>query len=597
MKKGLLLGAMTMVLCGNAASLGWAKTSIVTTKHNLSSSGPGEIRAISEDRICIFCHTPHNATPLTPLWNRQITEGTNYLTYDSTTLHVTTSQPSGPSRLCLSCHDGTVALGAVLSVSGGIAMTRELTGRSSNLGTDLRNDHPFSFSYHESLPFNPDLQPSPPSDLQFYNGDAIHCSTCHDAHSDQFGMFLAVDNQNSALCLRCHNLKEWLPSAHATSFNVWDGGGNDPWPLNSRLTVANQRTTVAANGCENCHKPHNAGGPQRLMDYLEEEKNCYFACHNGKVSNAQKNIQLQLQKISAHRVMDRTIGDGSGKAHDPTEDVAYLNNHVECQDCHNPHSTAHRPAQPPLLSGSMANVKGLDENGLVKDPATNEYEVCFKCHGDSNTDTPVVTRYRQQLNTRLAFSRSNPSFHPVITGGRNLNVPSVPSTTSPDQTMSVSSMIYCTDCHSSDESAVGGSGPNGPHGSIYAPILRERYERGVGTQESYEAYALCYRCHERNSILSDVSFKKRASSGLGGHSGHLAAGGGTPCSVCHDPHGVQADPLSGDHTKLINFDSVVVKPVSGQTAPIYTDKGNYSGSCTLVCHGVTHDGSTQFTYP
>ena len=45
-----------------------AQTGIIHTKHNLSITGPGEIKALTEDRICVFCHTPHNAAPRTPLW-------------------------------------------------------------------------------------------------------------------------------------------------------------------------------------------------------------------------------------------------------------------------------------------------------------------------------------------------------------------------------------------------------------------------------------------------------------------------------------------------------------------------------------------------
>ena len=33
--------------------------SIVTTKHNLSASGPGTVKATIESEVCIFCHTPH----------------------------------------------------------------------------------------------------------------------------------------------------------------------------------------------------------------------------------------------------------------------------------------------------------------------------------------------------------------------------------------------------------------------------------------------------------------------------------------------------------------------------------------------------------
>jgi len=49
-----------------------AQTGIVATKHNLSASGPGELKALTETRICVFCHTPHNAQPATPLWNKKI---------------------------------------------------------------------------------------------------------------------------------------------------------------------------------------------------------------------------------------------------------------------------------------------------------------------------------------------------------------------------------------------------------------------------------------------------------------------------------------------------------------------------------------------
>ena len=49
-----------------------ATPGILSSKHNMSSWGPGEVKALTEDQVCIFCHTPHNATPLTPLWNRAI---------------------------------------------------------------------------------------------------------------------------------------------------------------------------------------------------------------------------------------------------------------------------------------------------------------------------------------------------------------------------------------------------------------------------------------------------------------------------------------------------------------------------------------------
>jgi len=46
-----------------AACSGTAAQSIVNSLHNLSASGPGDVRALSETEICIFCHTPHNSLP------------------------------------------------------------------------------------------------------------------------------------------------------------------------------------------------------------------------------------------------------------------------------------------------------------------------------------------------------------------------------------------------------------------------------------------------------------------------------------------------------------------------------------------------------
>ena len=99
--------------------------SIVNTVHNLSTTGPGDVRAISESEICIFCHTPHNSLPSSPLWNKD-DPGYTYILYHSSTTEAVPGQPDGSSILCLSCHDGTTALGNVLSrtddigFSGGI---------------------------------------------------------------------------------------------------------------------------------------------------------------------------------------------------------------------------------------------------------------------------------------------------------------------------------------------------------------------------------------------------------------------------------------------------------------------------------------------
>jgi predicted CXXCH cytochrome family protein len=543
-----------------------AKTGIIDTKHNLSVSGPGDFHALSEDRICVFCHTPHNAFPYTPLWNRDLQPRT-YTLYQSSSLSALPWQPSGPTRLCLSCHDGTIALGDVLRPAEGIDMNMEITAaRRSHIDTNISDDHPVSFNYYDALP-NSEMAQIIPAGLMIYGDGDIHCNTCHDPHDNTYGKFLVKDNEFSALCLTCHENKSgWNDSIHSSSVAVW----NPP-------AVEDEAKSVAAHGCEGCHVPHNAGGPQRLLRNLAEEENCY-PCHDGTVDDV--NIKSQFVKLSHHPVENTTIGV-TENYHDPTEEITLLQGHVECLDCHNPHAVNKEQAAAPAASGSLSLVAGKDKGNSIVDPVSYQYELCFKCHGYSSELFPFIYRWINETNTILEFDPGNPSYHPVVAVGRNGDMRTFPSIYEPQ--LLETSMIYCVDCHDSDESSrVGGAGPSGPHGSIYRPILRQRYETSDFQAESEAAYMLCYRCHDRAKLLVDP---------ISGDQFHLdhVVGQNAPCSICHDPHGVEDDG-HGDHTYLINFDLNSVLPTSGNAFPLYEDTGFQPGSCTLICHGKTHDG-------
>jgi predicted CXXCH cytochrome family protein len=608
-----LLICITFVAPGSGHA---AKTGIIGTKHDLSSkTGPGPYKALSEDRICVFCHTPHNAFPQTPLWNKKM-EGTNYDSYppySSTTMVSKPGGPTGVSRLCLSCHDGTLALGEVrlpskkidMTVPGGIPASSP-----SNFGVSLANHHPISFEYSKALPNSELYSPGLPPGLLFYGYDMIECTTCHDPHENGNKKFLAKNNENSGLCVTCHSNKDgWALTSHRTSQSEWSGTGANPWPRTGTGTDFGF-ITVQQNGCENCHAPHSAGGTQRLLNFDAEEQNCY-PCHNGHV--ATKDIQTQFSKLSRHHI-DQYTG-----VHDPkTEKQSPMvyTAHVECVDCHNPHASNSRSASAPYVSGNLEKVTGVDRYGNAKifpTFAANEYEVCFKCHADSNSLSPYIERIINTVNTRIEFNPVNPSYHPVVAQGRHQaspsNVPSIPSgdLESPPG-LSTASYIYCTDCHS-DEVVTGGVlMSRGPHGSPYPPILRRRYETTIGTSENLQSYGLCYRCHNRDSILDDTkSFRwdpvsHPTATEIGGHRGHLQSPTDhktVPCSVCHDPHGVQDSGGSGSHTYLVNFDKVTVKPLGANIYPIFTDNGNHTGSCTLECHfpDLTIKQHNNATYP
>lgn len=609
--RGVALGAVLVLATGIARSQG--TSDIIGTKHNLSVSGTGTVRALTENRVCIFCHTPHNATPLSPLWNKDL-EPQVYAVYTSPTLKAgPLPQPTGPTKLCLSCHDGTIAMGAVVNPSGGINMSsggRLPAGSLSDFGTDLSGHHPVAFPYRSALP-NIELAPAPPPDLVFGGVDELHCTTCHDPHKDLYGRFLAKDNRYSALCITCHQITGWDTSAHATSTASVVGILPRPprtWPTYTQLGEW---------GCETCHTPHFAPTAEQLLNFTAappDPFSCTSAgCHSSqppptharsspsalsagarpgdRSASGPTDIATQMRKVSAHRDDSGVIG----ASRQPPGGAARTGiRAVGCADCHDSHVMNGRDAEPPYASGLIQGVNGVDRNGAPVRQATYEYEVCLKCHGDFTPDIDYIPRVVSVTNARLAFDPSNPSYHPVIAMGRNLNVPSIPSSLRPGA--SPLEVIYCTACHADDEGT-----SRGPHGSNYPPILKQRYETADNTPESFDVYALCYRCHERTSILGDASFRprtQRTTPSGGGHSGHLGAG--APCSICHDAHGINETAVgappggTGSHTHLINFDRRYVLPRPGASVPVFTDTGTFSGSCTLVCHGVDHD---NLSYP
>ncbi|NIA20529.1 MAG: hypothetical protein GWP05_00865, partial [Anaerolineaceae bacterium] len=553
MKRRLMLGSAAL-LAVSLLSPGEAEaqaSNVSATKHNLSASGPGPVKVAGTQAVCKFCHTPHAANPIAPLWNRH-DPGTYYETYESSTLVATVGQPTGSSRLCLSCHDGTIALTQTYNPRNAIPGTVYLTSQDRGyIGTDLSDDHPISFRYSATVATRKGELRSPsmlPDTLPLDDEGQLQCTTCHNVHDDSYGKFLRMDNQGSAMCISCHELNGWPASSHATSGASLSRSTRETW---DNVPY----TTVRANACENCHRPHGAGGRQRLLRREAEEDNC-FACHDGTV--AAKNIAAELSKPSVHPVT-RTTG-----VHDPAEDPSTMPQHVECADCHDPHQATDSPAaQAPLLKPSMKGASGITRTMQSAAPATYEYEVCYKCHSQRNAaSTPVVDRVVRDNNIAEEFSPANASYHPVEVQGKNLSVPSLL------QPYRTTTIIYCTDCHGSDS---GANGAKGPHGSTFRPLLKRANVTIDNTTESPAAYSLCYGCHNRASILANDSFRK--------HRKHIV-NERTPCSVCHDPHGVRLNQF------LINFDRDVVLPSKkAGSGPTFDSSTPGRVSCTLLCHG------------
>jgi predicted CXXCH cytochrome family protein len=527
------------VLLAAGAPVAWGQVqSIVDSPHNLSATGPGAVRALTEEQLCIFCHTPHRAAPIQPLWNRYLPVDA-YSVYTSNALDATPGQPTGASKLCLSCHDGTIAVGSVVSRATTIQMAGGITTLppgASNLGTDLSDDHPISFQYDSLLAVNDPKLLDPgllPPELPLDSAHEFQCTTCHDAHNNWHGHFLKMSNADSMMCRSCHLLSATTVTPHED--------------------------------CVNCHQAHTApSGPYLLVG--DRVTTTCLTCHDGSYTGA-ADILTDLGMFSVH---------DTGSPVDPPDPIP---GHVRCADCHEPHTMMPGSARPPSVHPNFGQISGVNSSGAPVESVGSEFAVCYKCHADRNAfRSEWVSRIITQINTRLEFDPSSVSFHPVEAPGRNRDVPSLqpPWTTA--------SLMHCSDCHGSSMSVkAGGSGPNGPHGSNEEPLLLARYETADFTPESADAYALCYRCHFRDTndgILLDRSFTQ--------HKLHVE-GANAPCSVCHDAHGISsAQGTFRNNSHLINFDRTIVfpDPLTGRRE--FIDDGLFMGQCYLRCHGVDH---------
>lgn len=187
-----------------------------------------------ETQICVMCHAPHNAnSTVGVLWNHDVSAVASYTTYASNTKSATIGQPGALSKLCLSCHDGTVAIMAYGGAVGGMTMidASGATARSV-IGVDLSNDHPIGFTYDAAL-----VAADTPTRLHAVTdavtvgstktksgninslllfGGKLECPSCHDVHNkftvanpdpnvagQSLGL-LRVTMAASKLCTTCH---------------------------------------------------------------------------------------------------------------------------------------------------------------------------------------------------------------------------------------------------------------------------------------------------------------------------------------------------------------------------------------------------------
>ena len=626
------------------------------TKHDLSSASTFSYKAkiLSQggtDEKCIFCHTPHSAKSDAPLWNRAASTAI-YTPYTSDVIAGLPSYPAAEdpgataspgfvahskTRICLSCHDGTIALGSVVNMPNTITGDIQMSGNSmiqpsspGYLGIDLRDDHPVAIKYDSTKDMELVSSGSLAGKVRLYadsggravvskvDGSYVECTSCHNAHDNQYGKFLIETNQNSALCIRCH-AKTGFDSTRAHT----DNSINVDYAPATGGNPANHGPKVYDVKCMNCHFPHKAGvvdpavpnptSGKYLLSF-REEASCFnnndrfgqtnvAACHGAFAPAGQRRIESELSSNSRHN-----MGNYADK-HQAIEVKAGTANgwfsssvwHVECADCHNPHTagtvlhskgTNTVSTSSSLYGVAYVSVSGGYPSGSWAAPVSfspveplgattsaswgatpvKEYEICFKCHSyfaSAGGNLPNAYSIPQQMSDQSKEFNSTTSFHPVVTSNTNTWGVMTNGWTTGSQ------LMYCSDCHTKENL----SRPQGPHGSTNSYMLSYAYYNDTAAKGSSadSSGTLCLQCHDQGTYSTGGGSDSTGFYTTGGtnlHTQHYSVSGlggssfAYRCINCHirTSHGWDRKGMihrQGDNTSHLNGNWY--EPVSGPT--------------------------------
>jgi hypothetical protein len=240
----LVLAALAL-----APAIAWAGPGdgLAGTHHDFSGKPATTDGETFTTGLCTFCHTPHKALSTLLLWNHTLS--TNTFSWDAPTTTAGTIFPTfkgdtylGPTAKCLSCHDGSVAIGDVAWFGEGkpdvIDPTKHGAGDKFNVGFggNMAGNHPVAMPYPYGNAKNTyngvttgdqatlsEWQATPLANIRMFNDDGsgnisagvvaaktgIECSSCHDPHNkaavdDLFLRGTLGGNTTAYICLKCH---------------------------------------------------------------------------------------------------------------------------------------------------------------------------------------------------------------------------------------------------------------------------------------------------------------------------------------------------------------------------------------------------------
>lgn len=390
------------------------------------------------------------------------------------------------------------------------------------------------------------------------------CDSCH-ALADAEKHTFSLTRTEQDLCVFCHAIN--VPSNNSV---------HEPY---------------AARACLSCHDPH--GGKSSALLRGERYDDLCKACHG-----------------------DITMG--RELVHGPASAGA-------CGACHEPHAAPH----PRLLAQSgremclrchVTTGIEIDTMHVAHDPARGDCLVCHDPHATDQqamlTDEPVALCTSCHTDIAEAVNSASTQ-HAAVTSDRScLNCHS-PHATDYTKLLHDEPMALCFECHDKPiempdgrklqnmkKIIESGKSLHGPvaehdctacheiHGGGHTRLLTAEYPSDLYYPFKDSAYALCFSCHDKQSILVErtdtlTGFRN---GDLNLHYVHVNRNDkGRSCSICHDSHAASREHHIRDKTPF---------GPQGWMLPINFKVEPEGGSCAAGCHrALSYSRTNPVVYP
>lgn len=506
---------------------------IRNTKHNFAASdvvslpggGERDVKATSENQVCIFCHTPHGKPNISSgdrpfLWNRAASNS-GFTMYDSSSLNATNLVLGQGSKMCMSCHDGTVAIGQldVLNgrVDGQVDMTGNnvsaglLVGGKTNLGQDLTNDHPIGFTYNSQLATDDGELIDPVSAEGAHIGVPVGRGLAHNNSVVESSSGTAA-GANQPTTTTTDDLKSGAVtqgiSVPLESTITGLGDTNDPENFVRTFVDAAGTGTIE---CTSCHDAHirstdntvnikflrlrrfqKTTGPVAVDGFkIDNDINC-LACH--KKSGWENSVHASAS--TATQVYDDTVAD----EREFPRDIEMWE--ASCLNCHAPHTVSSARW---LLRQKEVTTAGSEASDVDRS--------CYECHSNNS---PAVSSGAANIETE-ALTGGHAGF--TFTAGETAHRPINADLEESDVDLQLRH-VGCSDCHnphrltkglhvndgSADNNNVSGalSGISGIEATVSAGAFDPYADEDTATPVvATKEYQICYKCHSTHGHRTD----------------------------------------------------------------------------------------------